>query len=189
MSTDYLRYYDLESYLFENVTKKFHENGSIGAFDFFSIVVWKANRAKSVTAKRLRKAKRAGESLDALCHRLTAEVDDAPDPKARFMVLTDQPWGFALPMASAILAVLYPDEFTIYDYRVCEELQDFGNLTHVAHRDRLWSGYSRFLAAVRTASIEANLRDKDRYLSGRSSARQLQCEIDTWFESVPATAT
>ena len=45
MALDYLRYYDLERYLFEDVHRRFHEEGSIGAFDFFSIVIWKANRA------------------------------------------------------------------------------------------------------------------------------------------------
>lgn len=189
MSTDHLRYYDLEAYLFEDVTKQFHEHGSIGAFDFFSVVVWKANRAKSVTAKRLRKAKRAGESLDALCHRLTAELFKAQNAESRFKLLTRPPWSFALPMASAILAVLYPDEFTVYDYRVCEELRDFSKLTNITDQNRLWSGYSKFLAAVRAASTEANLRDKDRYLSGRSSAKQLESEIRTWFEPVTATTT
>ena len=33
-------------------------------------------------------------------------------------------WAFRLPMASAILTVLYPDSFTVYDIRVCSELQN-----------------------------------------------------------------
>ena len=50
---DYVRYYDLESYLFEDVRQQFQSEGSLSAFDFFSIVIWKANRAKSKIAKRL----------------------------------------------------------------------------------------------------------------------------------------
>ena len=50
MSLDYQRYYDLETFLFEDVNRRFRDNGSIGAFEFFSIVIWKANRAKSITA-------------------------------------------------------------------------------------------------------------------------------------------
>ncbi len=38
---DYLKYYDLEAYLFDDLRKRFHEDGSLGAFDFFSIVIWK----------------------------------------------------------------------------------------------------------------------------------------------------
>ena len=47
--SDYLKYYNLERYLFEEVTKKFKEEGQLGAFDFFCIVMWKANRAKKPT--------------------------------------------------------------------------------------------------------------------------------------------
>ena len=50
---DYLRYYDLETYLFEDVRRRFHAERSLSAFDFFSIVIWKANRAKSKIAHRL----------------------------------------------------------------------------------------------------------------------------------------
>lgn len=52
---DYLRYYDLEAYLFEDVRKRFQKEGVLSAFDFFSIVIWKANRAKSKVAHRLLK--------------------------------------------------------------------------------------------------------------------------------------
>jgi hypothetical protein len=31
-------------------------------------------------------------------------------------------WGLRLPMASAILTVLFPEEFTVYDQRVCGSL-------------------------------------------------------------------
>lgn len=36
---DYRRYYDLETFLFGDVSPRFHAEGSIGAFDFFSIVI------------------------------------------------------------------------------------------------------------------------------------------------------
>lgn len=31
-------------------------------------------------------------------------------------------WEFFLPTAAAILTILYPDEFAIFDWRVCDEL-------------------------------------------------------------------
>jgi len=37
-------------------------------------------------------------------------------------------WDLALPMASAILSVCWPDDFTVYDYRVCESVKDFPEL-------------------------------------------------------------
>ena len=47
----YLKYYDLENYIFTTVQDNFQKEGSICAEDFFSIVIWKANRAKSNIAK------------------------------------------------------------------------------------------------------------------------------------------
>ena len=189
MTIDYRRYYDLETYLFEDVSRRFRAAGSIGAFDFFSIVIWKANRAKSVTARRLLGQAAPGESLDALCHRLTAELHRAPDPKSCFFVLTGRTWGFALPMASAILAVLYPDTFTVYDYRVCEELKAFEKLGNLSDPERLWEGYSSFIAAVQASSAEPDLRNKDRHLIGRSLATQLDRDIRTWSQPTTRPAT
>jgi hypothetical protein len=48
--TDYARYYDLESYLFQEVSHRFTSRKPLSAFDFFRIVVWKANRSKSKVA-------------------------------------------------------------------------------------------------------------------------------------------
>ena len=50
---DFARYYDLESYLFEEVSPRFQETKTISKFDFFCIVIWKANRAKTKIAHRL----------------------------------------------------------------------------------------------------------------------------------------
>lgn len=58
MNTDrppYLDYYYLEQYLFDVVSARFQTVGTLSAFDFFCIVIWKANRAKSKVAKRLLK--------------------------------------------------------------------------------------------------------------------------------------
>jgi hypothetical protein len=119
---DYLSYYDLEQYLFEQVGPRFHSEHSIGAFDFFSIVIWKANRAKSKIAERLRRKAQPGEDLDAIARRLTASLYGARDACERLRLLLDEKeWGFRLPMASAVLTVLWPEEFTVYDFRACEQ--------------------------------------------------------------------
>jgi hypothetical protein len=53
MTDDFLGYYDLEKYLFEDVARRFQKDGKLDAFDLFSIIIWKAERAKSKLAKRL----------------------------------------------------------------------------------------------------------------------------------------
>ena len=40
-------------------------------------------------------------------------------------------WAFRLPTASAILTVLYPDVFTVYDRRVCKVLGAFDQLANI----------------------------------------------------------
>ena len=72
---DYLRYYDLEAYLFEDVTSRFRTAGSLSAFDFFLIVIWKANRAKTYMATRL--LKHGHEDLEEAVRGLSAGIPSA----------------------------------------------------------------------------------------------------------------
>lgn len=180
-TSDYRRYYNLERYLFEEVTRRFREQGFLDAFDFFSIVIWKANRAKSRIAKKLLRAASPTETLDQVCRRLTAAIHGAIAQEERFTLIVSAPWKFGLPMASAVLAVLYPDEFTVYDYRVCGELNSFQNLGKISDARRLWLGYRAFRDAVEASSSGLGLRDKDRALVGRSIAVQLEADIEDRF--------
>jgi hypothetical protein len=93
-----------------------------------------------------------------------------------------QAWGFSLPMASAILTVLWPEEFTVYDVRVCDELGDFHSLVHRTHAESVWQGYCAYVSAVREAAAPGlSLRDKDRCLWARSAARHLQADLASGF--------
>ena len=75
-------------------------------------------------------------------------------------------WGFRLPMASAILMVFWPDQFTVYDAWVCDELRDFQWLTNRSP-ERVWEGYCAYREAVRRAAPSPlSLREKDRFLLG-----------------------
>ncbi|SRR6266568_225280 len=111
---DYLKYFDRESYLFEDVHSRFHADHSLGAFDFFSIVIWKANRAKSKIARRL----------------LKKDLKEKQELEARCRALTD----------------------SLYKAKVS-----------------------------RLVPTGLNLRDKDRYLYGRSNALQLEEDIQRSF--------
>jgi hypothetical protein len=79
---------------------------------------------------------------------------------------------------------LYPDEFTVYDVRICDELQKFHNLAdQCGFSDKrwaqFWKGYQEFIEAVKAATLkEFSLRDKDRYLWGRSLHKQIRGEIE-----------
>ena len=87
-------------------------------------------------------------------------------------------WWFALPTATAILAILYPDEFTVYDWRACEEIKAHGDYKKLANRefsDTLWADYQNFIGAVRLETPdELSLRDKDRFLMARSYRQEIE---------------
>jgi hypothetical protein len=128
---DFSRYYNLETYLFQEVSERFENERTLCAFDFFCIVIWKANRAKSKVAKRL--LAQGHPNLECAVAALVAAIDNTDNKKDKLGVLVND-WGFRLPMASAILTVLYPADFTVYDVRVCDVLGDFGD---AGARDRL----------------------------------------------------
>jgi len=172
--------YELEPYLFESVSRRFAEEATLNAVDFFCIVIWKANRSKSKVARRLMASGRY-PTLDGAVRALTTAIAEAPSPKGRLRILIKD-WGFRLPMASAISTVLYPDDFTVYDVRVCDMLGEFHGLTHIINYDRLWDGYTKYLAAVqRAAPAELSLRDKDRWLWGQSFYNELLRDVADQF--------
>ena len=187
MTSDYLRYYDLESYLFEEVHPRFHREGKLGAFDFFTIIIWKANRAKSTIAHRLVKEHPDLKGLEAISQTFTSQLFEAESAEDRIR-LAIKDWRFRLPMASAILTVLWPDEFTVFDVRVYGELSnpdEFKDLRDVDpnnYSDRIWKAYVAYREAVKVEVEQYRcLRDKDRFLWGRSAARQLSEDIERAF--------
>jgi len=177
---DYLRYYNLEAYLFEDVNQRFHAEGFLSAFDFFSIVIWKANRAKTKVAQRLLE-KGDGDELDSIVRDLTKSLHETQTPRDRLKIMMAE-WGFRLPMASAVLTVLWPESFTVYDVRVCNQLGQYHHLANWTRFDRIWPTYEQFCQTVRANSPEGySLRDSDKYLWGKSSATQLQQDIERSF--------
>jgi hypothetical protein len=177
-----IQFYTLESYLFNTVHRRFAEQDYLGAFDFFCIVIWKANRAKTKVAKRL--LGDSTKSLDEVVIELTKAIAAEKTPKDKMRLLMFGSIRFRLPMASAILTVLYPDEFTVYDYRVCDMLKGFRNLSNLMNIDRLWEGYSAFKSAVISNTPPGlSLRERDRYLWGKSFRDQLTNDVATAFRS------
>jgi len=173
--TDYLKFYDLEHYLFTEVSGRFRRTGILSSADFYMIIIWKANRAKSRIRNRL--SKHEGGFAGAVEALVTA-VRDADGPAERMEILM-KTWGFRLPMASAILTVLYPHEFTVYDTRVCEQLGAFEGLGDRQFSDTLWDDYCSYMAVVsRAAPSGLSLRDKDRFLWARSFYEGVMKELE-----------
>lgn len=175
------RYYDLEGYLFQEVSRKWTREKRLSAFEFFCIVIWKANRSKSRVARRL--LAHGHDDLESAVTDLLAAIENAQGNKERLRTLIET-WGFRLPMASAILTVLFPDDFTVYDVRVCRVLGDFKDAQYKTQFRALWERYSGYLARVQQAAPHlTSLRDKDRYLWGESFATDLQADIADSFDT------
>lgn len=178
----YLSFYSLDDYLFKDLNKKFQEKGSLDACDFFCIIIWKANRAKSTMAKMLLKK---FNSLEDASRSITSYLSNRNlNDYDRFKYLLET--GFRLPMLSAILTVLYPERFTIYDYRNCShpEMTEFKKLDNGIKDTRsYWSLYQDYIAAVvENTPTWMTLRQKDQYLWGKSFAIQLKKDIECNFD-------
>lgn len=174
MIRDYRNYHQIERYLLEEVGPRFRKSGKLSTLDFYLILVWKANRAKSKVRHRLEK--KLGK-FDLAVKTIARSIYKADHPKQKLKILMKD-WGLLLPMATAILCILYPNEFTIYDRRVCESLGDFERLANRVFSDKLWEGYQELLQAVRKqAPAKYTLRDADRHLWGLSLYREIKRDL------------
>ena len=139
------------------------------------IIIWKANRAKTRVRDRLNKQDGGfAAAVESIAKSLRASYS----PKQRLEVLMKE-WRFRLPMASAILTVLYPSDFSVYDVRVCRQLGAFSQLAGREFSDGLWDEYQQFLSAVKNATPEGlSLRERDHYLWGRSFYEDVVKDIE-----------
>lgn len=113
----YKQYYFLENYLFDTVTKNFERNRHLTEEEFFAIVIWKSNRAKTKVRDGIKESQKTVQMI-------TSEISQAKTPEEKLKLLTDID-GIGLPMASAILTVCYPKDFTVVDYRARSSLKEF----------------------------------------------------------------
>lgn len=161
---EHKKFYNLEEYLFQDVGPRFRKTNTLSVEDFFCIVIWKANRAKTNIKKKLSKKITLSESIKNIVNDLVNAKNS--EEKLNIMIKN---WRFGLPMASAILTVLYPEEFTVYDYRVREQL----GLKDIYSVKKY---FAYFLPAVRKFAESRNetMRETDKELWGKSFFDDLQ---------------
>lgn len=172
----YAQYYNLESYLIEVVRPRFHREGKLSTHDFFCIIIWKSNRAKSLTAKRLLKQFANLHQAVEVISQTMANQNISHFQRFEYLIGL----GLRLPMVSAILTVLYPDDFTVFDFRVCSfpKLNSFAKLDQVKSVKMMWEGYQDYISIVVANTPKwMSLRSKDHYLWGRSFFKQLDNDV------------
>jgi hypothetical protein len=171
---DYLKFYDDEWYLLNEVGPSFRRTGELDVVDFYMMLVWKSNRAKNYHVKRLKKI--ADGTLENAVSQIAKGLWTYTDRKQRLRLLMDK-WWFSLPTASAILTLLFPDEFTVYDYRVRMEVGLKSDLSQRVFSDAMWAEYEDYQSRVENvAPSHLNLREKDRYLTARSIRKEAEAD-------------
>ena len=114
----YLKYYWLEQkYLGKEVHSHFRDKGFLTAEQFFLIAEWKIPRFGKTLVSYLK---------DEDIKKLTERIHKTSSLKERLEIFLKDGEknrkGIKLAMASAILTILYPDDFTVYDIRVRKQL-------------------------------------------------------------------
>lgn len=161
---NYKKYYDLENYVFNEVRKNFLKRKYLTAQEFFCIIIWKANRAKTKIKKKLS----ITNSISKNVKKITEQIFKANNANDKLDILLKK-WNFGMPMATAILSALYPDKFTVYDYRVREQLK----LKNIYSS----KGYfSYFLPKIQAEARKngVSLRETDKELWGKSFFEDLE---------------
>src|ERR1043166_3446895 len=99
------------------------------------------------------------------------KIHKANTPEEKLEILLGQK-GFQLAMASAILTTLYPNDFTVYDFRVRSQLINpktkkpgYPDISYA--KDRVRRYFDEYLRQVREFSA-LSLRDNDRALWAKS---------------------
>ena len=168
----WIHIYNLEDYLFDTVTRRFQAEGRLRVHDFFAIIIWKSNRAKTRIKQGLQQIGRTPEQI-------THEMFLASSHEDRLESLLAVP-GIGVPMASAILTVCYPDQFTILDWRAWEQLSAWqvDGLPDRCPADA--AGYLQYCSTCRQLAHEfgLSLRDLDRALWGSSWEKGLLELVD-----------
>lgn len=173
-ATDYRNFYRLEDYLLYEVGPRFRTSGIIEPVDLFMIFIWKANRAKTKIRDNLKK--RANESFGDAVAQIAAALSATKDRKERLAILM-RDWGFRLPMASAVLTILYPRDFTVYDRRLCDLLK-LRYRSGLPFSEKTWIEYERYQEAVcKNTPPGLTLRNRDRYLRLQSIKKDARAAV------------
>jgi len=155
----YLKYYSQEDYIFGEISRNYKKRGYLTPEEFFMVVIWKSNRTKTKVRKEILDS---GKTIRTI----TSNVARAKTPAQKLSILTSI-FGIGIPVASAILAVCYPDDFTVADYRVRESLRKLGeNIADPTSTTRAYLAYVDLCKKL-AGQTSLSLRDFDRSLWGR----------------------
>jgi hypothetical protein len=171
---DPLVYYCPEARLFPDLEERFARTGQLTGEELYLVLDWKSPRARAKHVHRLAQGRSFAEAAIMIGNHLYVAASD--NDRLRILMTV---WRFPLPTAAAILTVLYPNIFTMYDVRVCDALGHFHELAHRRWSSRTWSDYEMFVSAVkRAAPADLSLRDADRWLWGADKQKTMARDLE-----------
>lgn len=168
---NFLKYYWLEKDYFPEIREFFFKEHYLKPEQFFAIVFWKSVRPRKLIKDGLRAN---GKSLDESVKQLTQKIFNEKNNSKKLQILLDNNKGFKVSMASAILTVLYPEDFTIYDYRVWNQVKNTMDQKEISNKKDVINLYWKFVKLVKEHTNNFTLRDGDRNLWGKSWHYDLQ---------------
>ena len=148
---------------------------SFTPFELFAIAIFKANRNKGRIKKGIQNGKNSVKKISSIV--ASINLEDDLSKKEALNQLIEMP-GIGIPMASALLSVAYPDNFTIVDYRTIDGLKDFFEIGFPSTLDPRSNidGYFLYIHECRKKSVELkiSLRKLDQMLWGYSFFKDLE---------------
>jgi len=153
----YFKYYFLEDYLFKTVNKNFYENKYLTPEEFLAIIIWKRNASKTKVIKGINAS---GKSVKTI----TNEIYKSTSREEKLQILLGIK-NIGIALASAVLTVLYPDEFTVFDYRAKNSLETL-NIQIKGNPDNKPKDYFNYvdICEEQRKKYNLSLRDFDRTL-------------------------
>ena len=157
-------YWDLEEHIFDTIGPAVRKAGAYTAPQFVTVGYWKSRRQLANYRKN--------ETRECGVGRITAKALAADLPNTAKPGVLCELAGVRIPVASALLTVWHPDEFTIIDTRALKALACLGEVIDGVgfneHGQRWWEEhYDMYLRACQ-AIVERvkpfSLRDVDRAL-------------------------
>ena len=149
----------LEEYLFNDIHKNFQKRGWLTPEEFLAIVIWKRSTSKTNITKSI---KPSGKSVEDI----TRNVAKAESRETKILILTSIKF-IGIAIASAILTVLYPNEFTIIDVRARNSLKRM-SIPVLGNPEENVQDYLDYvdLCKIEAKKLNLSLRDFDRALWG-----------------------
>jgi len=132
----YITLYNEERILFESIGPKIRERGYIQFEEFFKICMWKSRRPK----QKYLKNKTIIETITKKCF-----IEKNESKKISLLCELE---GVAIPTASAILTIVYPEKYAVIDVRCLDMLIDLGFKMKKSISSVNWLNYLKIMRSL-----------------------------------------